>query len=204
MGSIDKMVQHAVSIAKNDYYGYSWADRWSHDRDCSSLMYDSADAAGYPVGRGTDKTRYTGTMIADFTAAGFTKYNYGSVSLQRGDILLRDPWGSEGHTEMYIGNGQLVGAHCSETGGVYGQPGDQTGNEISIGPLYGWWDYVLRPPDDLADAYRYLTSKMDASGRGKKVDARTRQDWMAAKQEAMQASIDALDKKLDTVLKALG
>lgn len=147
VGSIEKMVEHAVYIANNDWYGYSWADRWDHDRDCSSLMYDSADAAGYSVGRGPDKTRYTGTMIDDFTAAGFTKYGFGSVVLKRGDILLRDPWGSGGHTEMYIGGNQLVGAHSSETGGVYGQPGDQTGNEISIGPMWGSWDYVLRPPE---------------------------------------------------------
>lgn len=146
VGSIDKMVQHAIDIANNDYFGYSWADRWDHDRDCSSLMYDSADAAGYSVGRGPDKTRYTGTMIDDFCGAGFTKYNYGTVTLKRGDILLRDPWGSDGHTEMYIGGNQLVGAHSAEGGGVYGQPGDQTGNEISIGPLWGNWDYVLRPP----------------------------------------------------------
>ena len=48
---------------------------------------------------------------------------------------------------MYIGNGQCVGAHSSETGGVYGQPGDQTGNEISIMAMWGSWDYVLRPPE---------------------------------------------------------
>ena len=148
MGSIERMVEHAIAIANDDYYGYSWADRWDHNRDCSSLIYDSADYAGYPVGRGPDKTRYTGTMIDDFTKAGFTKYNFGSVVLQRGDILLRDPWGSGGHTEMYIGNSKLVGAHSAEDGGVYGQPGDQTGNEISIGPMWGSWDYVLRPPED--------------------------------------------------------
>jgi len=147
MGSIEKMVQHAIDIANDDYYGYSWADRWDHDRDCSSLMYDSADAAGYAVGRGPDKTRYTGTMIDDFTGAGFTCYGFGEVVLQRGDILLRDPWGSAGHTEMYIGGNQLVGAHSAEDGGVYGVPGDQTGNEISIGPMWGSWDYVLRPPE---------------------------------------------------------
>ena len=147
VGSVERMVSHAVSIAEDDYYGYSWADRWDHDRDCSSLMYDSADAAGYPVGRGPDKTRYTGTMIEDFTAAGFSCNDFGSVILKRGDILLRDPWGEGGHTEMYIGNGQCVGAHSSETGGVYGQPGDQTGNEISITAMWGSWDYVLRPPE---------------------------------------------------------
>ena len=49
---------------------------------------------------------------------------------------------------MYIGDGMNVGAHIAETGGVYGQPGDQTGNEISVTPNYGNWDYVLCPPID--------------------------------------------------------
>ena len=153
MGSIEKMVQHAIGIAEDDSHGYSWADRWNTDRDCASLMYDSADAAGYPVGRGTDKTRYTGTMPDDFQAAGFTLHDYGSVEPYRGCIFLRDPWGSGGHTEMYIGDGMNVGAHIAETGGVYGQPGDQTGNEISVTPNYGNWDYVLCPPSDDEPSY---------------------------------------------------
>lgn len=148
MGKIRAMIDHAVAIANDDSHGYSWADRWNVDRDCSSLMYDSADAAGCPVGRGPDKTRYTGTMIDDFTSCGFTLYNYGDVDLRPGDILLRDPWGSGGHTEMYIGDGLCVGAHIAETGGVYGEPGDQTGDEISVTPNYGNWWYILRPPSD--------------------------------------------------------
>lgn len=148
MGRIESMVQHAVDIAENDYHGYSWADRWNRDRDCSSLAYDSADAAGYPVGRGPDRTRYTGTMIDDFTAAGFKLHDYDSFEEYRGCILLRDPWGENGHTEIYIGDGLTVGAHSAENGGVYGEPGDQTGNEISIAPNPEWWDYILEPPAD--------------------------------------------------------
>lgn len=146
MGSKEMMVNHAVGIANDDYYGYSWNDRWDHDRDCSSLMYDSACVGGYSVGRGTGK--YTGTMLDDFTRAGFTQLPYDGTSLERGDILLRDPWGEGGHTEMYIGDGMCVGAHISENGTPYGQPGDQTGNEISVTPLWGSWEYVLRPPKD--------------------------------------------------------
>lgn len=147
MGSIEKMVNHAVAIANDDSHGYSWYDRWNVDRDCSSLMYDSADAGGYPVGRGVDKTRYTGTMIDDFTAAGFTVHPYGSVEIERGDILLAHNDNRQ-HTEMYIGDGMNVGAHIAETGDVYGEPGDQTGYEISITPNYGGWDWVLKPPAD--------------------------------------------------------
>lgn len=39
-----------------------------------------------------------------------------------------------------------MGAHINEFGGIYyGQPGDQTGNEISVGPYYrGSWNGALR------------------------------------------------------------
>lgn len=139
---IEAMVNYAIAIAEDDSHGYSWADRWDVDRDCSSLMYDAADHAGYGVGRGPDKTRYTGTMEADFSAAGFSVLPYGG-DLIRGDILLNDH-----HTEMYIGDGMNVGAHIAETGDVYGEPGDQTGYEISIAPNPGGFDVILRPPVD--------------------------------------------------------
>ena len=129
MGSVQAMVDHAIAIANDDSHGYSWADRWNRDRDCSSLMYDSADAAGYDVGRGGD--RFTGTMIDDFSAAGFDVVPYGSVELFPGCILLVHNSNRQ-HTEMHVGDGMNVGAHIAETGDVYGEPGDQTGFEISI------------------------------------------------------------------------
>ena len=149
-GNVEKMVQYAVGIATDDSHGYSQASRWpsqGSDFDCSSLMYESAHQAGYAVPTGSG---YTGTMLADFKAAGFTALRFSSVGLsglKRGDILLN----VENHTEMCIGNGKFVGAHGSETGGIYGKPGDQTGREISICPSYvlsSGWDYVLRPPAD--------------------------------------------------------
>jgi len=220
MGSIDQMVNHAVNIANDDSHGYSWADRWNQDRDCSSLMYDSADAAGFPVGRGPDKTRYTGTMIDDFTNAGFTCLDYGSVGLERGDILLRDPWGADGHTEMYIGDGMNVGAHISENGTPYGEPGDQTGYEISITPNYGGWQYILRPEEDdmaaqdvwnypvqgpnanmpagqrLVDIQAKFYDRTDYSGRGKEVPFIERLCWAAAKQEKQNDLLVAIAVKV--------
>lgn len=149
MGSIAKMVDTAIVIAKDDSHGYSQYRRWPSegtDFDCSSLMYYCAHEAGYNV----PLSGYTGTMLADFKAAGFTALKFSGVKLaglKRGDILLHE----RNHTEMCIGGGQFVGAHGSETGGIDGLPGDQTGDEISICnmyvPSYGW-DYVLRPPAD--------------------------------------------------------
>ena len=66
------------------------------------------------------------------------------AGLVRGDVLIKP--GS--HTEMSIGNGQLVGASQNEHGGVTGgQTGDQTGEEIHVHGYYNYpWQYVLRYP----------------------------------------------------------
>lgn len=166
MGKIDKMVDTALSIANDDSHGYSQYRRWPSqgtDFDCSSLMYYCAHTAGYNV----PLSGYTGTMVSDFKNAGFSALKFSSVGLaglKKGDILLN----VINHTEMCIG-GKFVGAHGSETGGIDGLPGDQTGDEISICnmyvPSYGW-DYVLRPPSEGAatvkPAFRVSTQ---ASGK---------------------------------------
>ena len=149
MGKIQKMVDEAVKIAKDDSHGYSQYRRWpaqGTDFDCSSLMYWVAHESGYnvPINSG-----YTGTMLSDFKKAGWTAVAFdGNLDdLEPGDILLN----VSDHTEMYIGDGKFVGAHIAETGGIDGQPGDQTGNEISICPAYIYssgWDYVLVPPKE--------------------------------------------------------
>ena len=150
MSKIQKMVDYAVAVAKDDSHGYSQTRRWPSqgtDFDCSSLMYEAAHHAGYDVTVGPSGTHYTGSMLADFKKAGFTAVPFdGNLSdLEPGDILLN----VAAHTEMYIGDGKFVGAHIAETGGVDGKPGDQTGNEISVCPAYVYsdgWDYVLVPP----------------------------------------------------------
>ena len=148
---INRMATFGVNIANDDSHGYSQIYRWpveGPDFDCASLMYWCAYKAGYNVTIGPAGIHYTGTMLNDFQNAGFKAIPFSSVGLnglKKGDILLN----TSQHTEMYIGNGQFVGAHCSETGGIYGKAGDQTGNEISVCkayvPTYGW-NYVLRPP----------------------------------------------------------
>lgn len=153
MGKIRKMIDYAVAIANDDSRGYSQTRRWPSqgtDFDCASLMYEAAYAAGYNVTVGPSGVHYTGTMIDDFRKAGFEvlEFDGNLYDLDPGDILVRDPWGEDGHTEMYIGNNQLVGAHGSEYGTADGEPGDQTGNEISVVGVYGDWDYVLMPPKE--------------------------------------------------------
>ncbi|MBQ1449396.1 MAG: hypothetical protein IIZ12_00465, partial [Eggerthellaceae bacterium] len=148
---IDKMCREAEGIAADDRHGYSQAYRWpaqGSDFDCSSLMYWCANKAGFPVSIGPAGVHYTGSMLADFKKAGFTALPFSSVGLKglkRGDILLN----VANHTEMCIGGGKFVGAHASETGGIYGKMGDQTGSEISVCAAYNYpWDWVLRPPSE--------------------------------------------------------
>lgn len=173
---VQKMVGYAKSIAKDDSHGYSQVRRWpsqGNDFDCSSLMYQSAKQAGYDVPTGVGK--YTGTMLADFRAAGFTALRFdGNLSdLDPGDIMLN----VERHTEMYVGDGKFAGAHCSETGGIEGKPGDQTGNEISIVnayiPNYGW-DYVLVPPKE---AEPQAAAPKQAGGAKKTLDGIDIASW---------------------------
>ena len=120
----------ARQIADDNSHGYSQYSRWGRDYDCSSFIISALEAGGFPMK--AHGATYTGNMGAALKACGFVKV--GGVNLNtgagllKGDILLNPVT----HTEIYAGNGQAVGAHCSETGGKYGKTGDQTGNEISV------------------------------------------------------------------------
>ena len=158
LGKVQKMVDYALKVARDDSHGYSQVRRWPSqgtDFDCSSLMYEAAHQAGYSVP--TSGTRYTGTMLRDFAAAGFKALPFdGNLSdLDPGDIMLN----CANHTEMYVGDGKFVGAHSSETGGIDGKPGDQTGREISVVNAYDYpWNYVLVPPKDSASTAKPSTT----------------------------------------------
>lgn len=140
---VEDAIQWALAIAHDNSHGYDQGSRWGPDYDCSSLVYEAFRVGGgfnLPVNSG-----YTGTMVADFTAAGFAwlpGVGNSAADLQRGDILLN----VQSHVEIYLGEGMCVGAHVNEFGGITGgQTGDQTGNEISEGGYYSFpWDGVLR------------------------------------------------------------
>lgn len=148
-----RFVHYMLMYANDDSHGYSQkppSGRWGPDYDCSSLIYQAAHDAGYPVGTGRDRVRFTGTMLKDFEKAGFQILpfaNVGISDLKIGDILLNLAL----HAEVYVGNGESVGATGSETGGFVGEAGDQTGKEIerhSVTTFDKEWDYILRPPND--------------------------------------------------------
>ena len=142
---VEDAVKWALAIADDDSHGYDQdiAKRWGPDYDCSSFVYEA-----FRVGGGFDLPVHVGntqTMVNDFTAAGFTwlpGQGNSAANLQRGDILLN----IVNHTEIYIGNQQMVGAHINEFNEVTGgRTGDQTGTEISDRGYYSFpWDGVLR------------------------------------------------------------
>ena len=113
------LVDQALRYAEDDSHGYSQkppSGRWGPDYDCASLLYQVANDAGYSVGTGGDKVRFTGTMLKDFEKAGFQILpfaNVGISDLEVGDILLNLAL----HAEVYVGNGESVGATVSEDGG---------------------------------------------------------------------------------------
>lgn len=142
---IDNAVSWAVNIANDDSHGYDQTHRDGPDYDCSSLICWAYSNAGLNTRPGY--TPATGSMHDVFVDAGFedvtSQINLPTgAGLVRGDVLIKP--GS--HTEMSIGNSQLVGASQNEHGGVTGgQTGDQTGKEIHVHGYYNYpWKYVLR------------------------------------------------------------
>ncbi len=139
--TIDAAVALAVDIANDNSHGYSQANRWGPDYDCSSFLIHVWQTIGVPV-RDAGAT-YTGNMKAAFLACGFVDVS-SSVNLvtgegcEAGDIFLNE----RDHTAMSIGHGQMVWA---STSGGHPEPGDQTCREIRTGAFYSYpWDCCLR------------------------------------------------------------
>jgi cell wall-associated NlpC family hydrolase len=146
MSTIQKAIDFAVSIAKDDSHGYDQGKRdGKPDYDCSSLMIASWESAGVKIKEAG--ATYTGNMRLAFLKRGFedvfSKVNVKTgTGLMPGDVLLHEGK----HTAMYIGNGQLVHAAINENGKIVGgKPGDQTGKEIWVRSYYNHpWNSVLR------------------------------------------------------------
>lgn len=135
---VEKAISWATKIANDNSHGYSQTYRWGNpDYDCSSFVISAFKNAGINTG-----ATYTGNMRDLFTKNGFEWISWSKIggvsNLKRGDILLNEVQ----HTELYLGNSQIIGAHHD-----YGYPqgGDQNGKEISVTGYYNHpWDGVLR------------------------------------------------------------
>lgn len=136
--SID-YVQWAIDIANDDSHGYSQCSRTGPDYDCSSLVYYSLLNSGYSEEELGSYPFSTSSEESVLPKIGFTSHTYVESELQAGDILWRN-----GHTGIYIGDGQTVEAHGPEGGGVCGRQGDQTGDEISVSNNSGNWTRYYR------------------------------------------------------------
>lgn len=116
------------------------------DRDCSSAVCEAWKLALAGTAYDGLITRYnwTGGMREMFVGSGLFSWKPMSFNASRGDIYLDE----ENHTAMCIrndGTADLLGEFSiSETGGIDGEPGDQTGRESWIHDHYsGHWDGIL-------------------------------------------------------------
>ncbi len=125
---VENAINWAIRIANDNSHGYSQSTRWGPHYDCSSFVYSAFYNAGFNLPKNSG---YTQTMVRDFTNAGFSWITWDKIgnvnNLQRGDILLNNSnISSKQHTEIYLGNGQNVGAHSPSKGisvsGYYNHP----------------------------------------------------------------------------------
>lgn len=128
-GNSSAWVDYAVNIANDESHGYDQTNReLNPDVDCSYLVWKALKEAGLDVG---DTPFNTENMEEPLIKAGFTKHAWDGKDtsvLQAGDLDSK-----AGHVEIYAGDNKWVGAHQNENGGVTGgQPGDQTGHEVSV------------------------------------------------------------------------
>lgn len=108
------------------------------DRDCSSAVINAYEAVGVDCGGAT----YTGNMRSCMTGTGNFAWRPMSYIAQRGDIYLNEKY----HTAMCTSAvpDLLAEFSISETGGIDGAEGDQTGNESHVRSYYSYpWDGIL-------------------------------------------------------------
>lgn len=167
-------------MVDDDRNGYSQAERYGEygawkeleidgrtyryqlgDRDCSSSVCEAWALALWhtPFAGLLDGATYTGNMRDAFVGSGlFDMWDTGSTDAETGDVYLNDVGG--GHTAMCQTGGQDGSWDClsefslAETGGIYGERGDQTGWEGHVCDFYwGGWDCTLHYNHSADDSF---------------------------------------------------
>lgn len=109
------------------------------DRDCSSAVINAYETAGISCGGAS----YTGNMRSCMCNTGNFIWHPGTDYIaQPGDVYLNEA----NHTAMCLTSvpDMLMEFSISETGGIDGETGDQTGGESHIAPYYNDnWDGIL-------------------------------------------------------------
>lgn len=137
-----KFITWLLNIANDNSHGYAQDSRVGKpDYDCSSLVYYGLLNNGFNTNQIGGWPFNTRSENEKLTKSGFKRIQFTNIdSLEPGDILLRT-----GHTEVYVGKNLCVGAHINEKGGISnGQPGDQTGDEISVQNCSKNWLWAYR------------------------------------------------------------
>ena len=141
MGVIEKAVAWAIETAGDNSHGYSQANRWGPDYDCSSFVIEAFEQAGVQLRRAG--ASYTGNMRGAMIACGFVDVTtqiglQSGYGLQPGDVLLN----YAAHTCLYVGGGRV--ANCRTDEG-HPQRGDQSGHESRRQSYWNFpWNCVLR------------------------------------------------------------
>ena len=125
MPSIDTAVSWAEGIAADDTHGYSQSNRNGPDYDCSSFVGTALHKAGFAV----SEYSTTSNLESQLKKCGFQKC---SSPWKRGDVHLA----AGHHVTMSTDATHIVHASQSETGGIDGKSGDQTGREICVRSYY--------------------------------------------------------------------
>ena len=139
---INEYVQKAYDIANDNSHGYcnfdgcSQGNMFNPDVDCGTFVSFSLQHAGVIPSGVFMNPNDPNVAISNIGGYGFKMYPFNVSELQYGDILVR-----YGHTEIFVGNNQSIGAHSSH-GNL--QPGDQNGDEVSVVGLDHNWTNFLR------------------------------------------------------------
>lgn len=145
---IDKAINWAVAIANDNSHGYSNVYGYQLGQNGQynciglvSMAYVNAGVDLYAEGNFDINKMYKRYLNHDFVDVTDSINLKNGDGLQKGDVVWRVNGDGHGHTEMYIGNGKLVGARSDNGGGT----ADVDGNEIAVSAYYNMpWQKVLR------------------------------------------------------------